>query len=67
MGGQTPQVRIEGKTRIVLRRRAGRLRLPPLAPCSVLSYPTCETLGATILALISFSWLANGLIDLTKT
>ena len=38
---------------------------PPLALCAVLSYLSRETLGATIMALISFSWLANGLIDLT--
>jgi len=39
---------------------------PPLALLSsVLAYLSRETLGATIMALISFSWLANGLIDLT--
>jgi succinate-acetate transporter protein len=38
---------------------------PPLALSSVLAYLSRETLGATIMALISFSWLANGLIDLT--
>lgn len=38
---------------------------PPLALSSVLAFLSRETLGATIMALISFSWLANGLIDLT--
>jgi uncharacterized protein len=38
---------------------------PPLALASVLAFLSRETLGATIMALISFSWLANGLIDLT--
>ena len=38
---------------------------PPLALASVLAFLSRETLGATIIALISFSWLANGLIDLT--
>lgn len=38
---------------------------PPLALCAVLSFLARETLGATVMALISFSWLANGLIDLT--
>ncbi len=32
---------------------------------SVLAFLSRETLGATIMALISASWLANGLIDLT--
>jgi hypothetical protein len=31
---------------------------------SVLAFLSRETLGATIMALISVSWLANGLIDL---
>ena len=31
----------------------------------MLAFLTRETLGATIMALISFSWLANSLIDLT--
>ena len=38
---------------------------PPLALASVLAFLSRETLGATVIALISFSWLANGLIDLT--
>ena len=38
---------------------------PPLALSSVLAFLSRETLGATIMALISASWLANGLIDLT--
>lgn len=38
---------------------------PPLALSSILAFLSRETLGATIMALISFSWLANGLIDLT--
>lgn len=38
---------------------------PPLALCAVLSFLSRETLGATVTALISFSWLANGLVDLT--
>lgn len=38
---------------------------PPLALASVLAFLSRETLGATIIALISCSWLANGLIDLT--
>ena len=38
---------------------------PPLALASVLAFLSRETLGATIMALISASWLANGLIDLT--
>ena len=38
---------------------------PPLALSSLLAFLSRETLGATIMALISFSWLPNGLIDLT--
>ncbi len=38
---------------------------PPMALSSVLAFLSRETLGATIMALISASWLANGLIDLT--
>lgn len=38
---------------------------PPLALSSVLAFLSRETLGATIMALISSSWLANGLIDVT--
>ena len=38
---------------------------PPLALASVLAFLSRETLGATIMALISFSWLDNGLIDLS--
>jgi len=99
---QTPQKKIEGMTRIVLRPLASPLPLaffafgagslmlsglqlglipssethsvalvqvafvfPPLALSSVLAFLSRETLGATIMALISSSWLANGLIDLT--
>jgi len=99
---QTPQKKIEGMTRIVLRPLASPLPLaffafgagslmlsglqlglipasetrsvaiiqaafvfPPLALSSILAFLSRETLGATIMALISFSWLANGLIDLT--
>ena len=38
---------------------------PPMALASVLAFLSRETLGATIMGLISASWLANGLIDLT--
>ncbi len=38
---------------------------PPMALSSVLAFLSRETLGATIMTLISASWLANGLIDLT--
>ncbi|CAA9424362.1 MAG: hypothetical protein AVDCRST_MAG03-2775 [uncultured Rubrobacteraceae bacterium] len=38
---------------------------PSLALASVLAFLSRETLGATIMALISSSWLANGLIDLS--
>ena len=38
---------------------------PPMVLSSVLAFLSRETLGATIMALISSSWLANGLIDLT--
>ena len=102
MEEQTPQKKIEGMTRIVLRPLASPLPLaffafgagslmlsglqlglipssethsvalvqvafvfPPLALSSVLAFLSRETLGATIMALISSSWLANGLIDLT--
>jgi len=37
---------------------------PPMVLSSVLAFLSRETLGATIMALISVSWLANGLIDL---
>jgi succinate-acetate transporter protein len=99
---QTPQQKLEGMTRIVLRPLASPLPLaffafgvgslmlsglqlglvptaetrsvaivqaafvfPPMALASVLAFLSRETLGATIMALISASWLANGLIDLT--
>ncbi|MEJ7840379.1 MAG: hypothetical protein WKF95_01320 [Rubrobacter sp.] len=102
MNEQTPQKKIEGMTRIVLRPLASPLPLaffafgagslmlsglqlglipasetssvaivqaafvfPPLALSSILAFLSRETLGATIMALISSSWLANGLIDLT--
>ncbi len=102
MEDQTPQDKIEGMTRIVLRPLASPLPLaffafgagslmlsglqlgliptsetrsvalvqaafvfPPMALASVLAFLSRETLGATIMALISASWLANGLIDLT--
>ncbi len=38
---------------------------PPMALAAVLAFLSRETLGATIMALISASWLANGLIDLS--
>ena len=38
---------------------------PPMALAAVLAFLSRETLGATIMAPISASWLANGLIDLT--
>jgi uncharacterized protein len=99
---QTPQEKLEGMTRIVLRPLASPLPLvffafgagslmlsglqlglvptsetrsvaivqaafvfPPMALAAVLAFLSRETLGATIMALISASWLANGLIDLT--
>lgn len=102
MEDQTPQDKIEGMTRIVLRPLASPLPLaffafgagslmlsglqlgliptsetrsvalvqaafvfPPMALASVLAFLSRETLGATIMTLISGSWLANGLIDLT--
>ena len=102
MEDQTPQQKLEGMTRIVLRPLASPLPLaffafgagslmlsglqlglvptaetrsvaivqaafvfPPMALASVLAFLSRETLGATIMALISASWLANGLIDLT--
>ena len=102
MEEQTPQKKLEGMTRIVLRPLASPLPLaffafgagslmlsglqlglvptsetpsvaivqaafvfPPMALASVLAFLSRETLGATIMALISASWLANGLIDLS--
>ena len=40
---------------------------PPMVLSSVLAFLSRETLGATIMALISVAWLANGLIDLMTT
>ncbi len=102
MEEQSPQKKLEGMTRIVLRPLASPLPLaffafgagslmlsglqlglvpasetrsvaivqaafvfPPMALSSVLAFLSRETLGATIMTLISASWLANGLIDLT--